>query len=85
MAIVYSQMTNTFCLYSINSIILPLLSPSPTSKGGNENMNVVMIIFYVVCLTWLLGLGVFSLVKYIKAKRQVKDECKDIENKKDTD
>ena len=47
-------------------------------------MNVVMIIFYVVCLSWLLGLGVFSLVKYFKAKRQVKDEAKDIENK-DTD
>lgn len=76
---VYSQMANTSCI-----IILPLLSPSPTSKGGNENMNVVMIIFYVICLAWLLALGVFALIKYIKAKKQVKDEAKNIENK-DTD
>lgn len=66
-------------------IINPLPSLLSTFEGGFENMNVFGIIFYALLCCWLVGLGIWALVKRIKARKQVEQEKEEIENKKDTD
>lgn len=44
-------------------------------------MNVVMIIFYSVAAAYLVGLGVFALIKKIKVKKALKEKEKEINDK----
>lgn len=45
-------------------------------------MNVVVTIFYALCLAWLVALGVFAIVKRVKQKKAEKQVKKDIADDK---
>ena len=44
-------------------------------------MNIVMIIFYSVAAAYLVGLGIFALLKKLKVRKTLKDKEKENELK----
>lgn len=46
-------------------------------------MNIAVTIFYIIAGCYLLGMGVFVLVKHIKAKKKVKKEVEEYEQNED--